>query len=123
MNLHADVWRVQNNILITPDGQACLGDFAIAAAFEQFSSGYLQPETLRYMAPERFSYGGSPFLVEHPSKESDVYSLAMTSFSVCALLEIILLLEITLLFRSDPHGGIAVPWKKRAGDDHRYSYR
>ena len=123
VNVRADVWCVQNNILITPDGQACLGDFAIAASFEKFSAAYLQPETLRYMAPERFLSGGSPCLVDRPSKESDVYSLAMASFSVCALLESILLLDTNLLLQSGPHGGIAVSWKKCGGDYQRYSYR
>ena len=39
-------------------------------------------ETLRYMAPERVSLESGPIVVG-PSKESDVYSLSMTSFSVC----------------------------------------
>jgi len=43
---------------------------------------YYQPEALQYVAPERFSYESSVFLVAGPSKESDVYSFAMASFSV-----------------------------------------
>ena len=35
------------------------------------------------MAPERTTVGGDGFLVDNPSKESDIYSVAMTSFSVC----------------------------------------
>ena len=58
----------------------CLGDFAIAGMFTArwFTFEDYQPETLRYMAPERVSP------LADPTKESDVYSLAMTSFSVCA---------------------------------------
>jgi len=79
MNPHADARRVQNNILITRDGQACLGDFAIAGTFTWISYEFYQQETLRYMAPECIPDG-----VKHPSRGSDVYSLAMASFSVCA---------------------------------------
>ena len=38
-------------------------------------------ETLRYMAPERF-LGHLGQIIEGPSKGSDVYSIAMTSFEV-----------------------------------------
>jgi len=70
---------------MTQDGQACLGDFAIAGMFtvRGYSFEDHQPETLRYIAPERISDDiSSP--VAGPTRESDVYSLAMTSFSVCA---------------------------------------
>jgi len=83
MNPHADAQCVQNNILITQDGQACLGDFAIAGGFAEYWCEHHQPETLRYMAPERISVRYDTFLVKAPSKSSDVYSLAMTVFSVC----------------------------------------
>jgi len=53
------------------------------AAFTGYKSLYVQPATLRYMAPERFLGGASFPLIHCSSKESDVYSLAMTSFSVC----------------------------------------
>jgi len=46
---------------------------------------YHQPETLRYMASGRFSGQARYPPVGGSSKESDVYSLAMTSFSVCTL--------------------------------------
>jgi len=70
---------------VTQDGQACLGDFAIAGMFTAnvFSFKHYQPETLRYIAPER-TFDGFSSLMLGPTKESDVYSLAMTSFSVCA---------------------------------------
>jgi len=44
-----------------------------------------QQETLRYMAPECITVRGVNFSLGGLSKESDVYSLAMTSFSVCPL--------------------------------------
>ena len=81
VNPRSDARRVQDNILITQDGQACLGDFAIAAAFDRYSCGYHQQETLRCMAPERIKGSKRPVLFP-PSKESDVYSFTMASFSV-----------------------------------------
>jgi len=80
----ADARCPQNNILITQDGQACLGDFGIAGAFGDLWYDNLKLGTIRYMAPEQFL--GEYILSEpirSPSKESDVYSLAMTSFAVC----------------------------------------
>jgi len=82
VNPHADAWSVQNNILIARDGQACLGDFAIAGAY-QYPLQFHQPETLRYMAPERVVEHTFGSFIVGPSKGSDVYSFAMTSFSVC----------------------------------------
>ena len=75
---------VQNNILITRDGQACLGDFAIEGVFNDWPYWYDHLETLRYMAPERFAVKGYGISVTSSTKESDVHSLAMTSFSVRA---------------------------------------
>ena len=73
----------QNNVLITRDGQACLGDFGIAGAFRVLYVSACDLETLRYMAPERHPAGAPTHLeMTGPSKESDVYSLALTSFSV-----------------------------------------
>jgi len=66
--------------LITQDGQACLGDFGVTATFAYLFEFY-QPETLRYTAPERITYNRGPLVGDH-SEESDVYSVAMTSFSV-----------------------------------------
>jgi serine/threonine protein kinase len=70
---------IQSNILITQDGQACLGDFGITGVFLSSVSWY-KLESLQYMAPERFS---SWDRINSSSKESDVYSLAVTSFKVC----------------------------------------
>ena len=80
---------------------------------------YHQPESLRYMAPERM-LGYIP-VVGDPSKEGDVYSLAMTSFLVCASFGTIILLEIIVPLQSDSNGGIALSWKYSGGHDHRYS--
>ena len=113
--MDADAQCVQNNILITQDGQACLGDFGIAGSFTQYTSHLYRRETLRYMAPERTPANTIGFLVDGPSKESDVYSLAMTSFSVCASLETNLLLDTTVSLRPGPHRGIALPRKESQG--------
>jgi len=67
--------------LITQDGQACLGDFAITATFARLYTFY-QQETLRYTAPERIAYSLVAVVPDEHSKEGDVYSVAMTSFSV-----------------------------------------
>jgi len=83
VNPHTDARRVQDNILITRDSQACLGDFGITGTFKVYPHDYLQQGTLRYMAPEHFSDQGYHFVVERSSRETDVYSVAMASFSVC----------------------------------------
>jgi serine/threonine protein kinase len=88
MNLHANAWHVQNNILITQDGQSCLADFGFAATFSLKLRSY-KLETLRFAAPECFSRDlprnfhpfNSSYLCD-PSKEGDIYSVAMTSFKV-----------------------------------------
>jgi serine/threonine protein kinase len=47
-----------------------------------FMFGDYRFSTLHYMAPERIE--NSPLIeIDRPSKMSDVYSLAMTSFRVC----------------------------------------
>jgi hypothetical protein len=45
-------------------------------------SGDYNPSNLRYVAPECLEEE-PPITIKRPSKESDVYSLAMTSFKVC----------------------------------------
>jgi serine/threonine protein kinase len=83
----ADTRYVQGNILVTQNGRACLGDFGIASVFGRLVCRNHKLETLRYMALECFS-GTSPGdvaplpIADGPSKQSDVYSLAMTSFEV-----------------------------------------
>jgi hypothetical protein len=51
--------------------------------FRGLSLDWYKLETVRYMAPERFSANFPPE-IDDPSKESDAYSLAMTSFEVCS---------------------------------------
>ncbi|KAF9641934.1 kinase-like protein [Thelephora ganbajun] len=75
------------NILITQDGRACLGDFGILSGFSDLSFIRFKLGTARYMALEQVSLFNSS-----PSKKSDVYSLAMTSF--------------TVLTRVLPYGGV-----------------
>jgi len=48
-------------------------------------SQYYQRETFRYVAPERIEDNLDFYWIANPSKGSDVYSFAMTSFSVCTL--------------------------------------
>ena len=79
MTSHINVLHVQGNILITQDGQACLGDFGIIGAFKDLTYHDYKLETIRYMAPERLSRVPT---INSPSKQSDVYSLATTSFEV-----------------------------------------
>jgi len=61
--------------------------------FTEYTYMFHQEETLRYMAPECITVDRVIFRPGGPSKESDVYSLAMTSFSVCPLLETVPLLD------------------------------
>jgi serine/threonine protein kinase len=84
---HVDAWYVKGNILVTRNGQACLADFGIAGAFKGVEDHNHKLGTLRHMAPERFSgdVSGDTVslpLINGPTKEGDVYSLAMTSFEV-----------------------------------------
>ena len=81
-SLAVNASHFQGNILITPDGNACLGDFGIRSAFATLWWYSFRPKlgTARYMAPEQFDHNSS---VRFASKESDIYSLAMTSFTVC----------------------------------------
>ncbi|KAF9649115.1 kinase-like protein [Thelephora ganbajun] len=65
------------NILITQDGRACLGDFGISGGFSDLSFTRFKLGTARYMA-----LGQVSLLNSSPSKQGDVYSLAMTSFTV-----------------------------------------
>jgi len=52
-----------------------------------------EQEILRYVAPECITIRDDQLRLGGRSKECDVYSLAMTSFSVCPLLETIILLD------------------------------
>ena len=74
----------QANILIKPDGHACLADFSLltmAPDKSTFISSYVQGGTIQWMspeliAPENFKSNG------HPTKASDCYALGMVIFEV-----------------------------------------
>ena len=75
--------NTQNNILITRDGQACLGEFGITGAFPSFSYDWrYEQTTFQYMAPECLHFGVGRKEPNRYSNKSDVYSLAVTSFFV-----------------------------------------
>ena len=78
-----DPCHSQGNILIDEGGIARLGDFGITGIItdptvvEPGSTTTSKPGLVRYMAPELLL---DP--MNRPSKESDVYSLAMAAFEV-----------------------------------------
>lgn len=85
----ADIPSLQGNILITEGGTACIGDFGITgiitdpAVVEPASTTTSKRGVVHYMAPELLN--PSQFLLtnSNPSKETDVYSLAMSAYEVC----------------------------------------
>jgi len=79
VDLDANTSYVQDNILITRDGNACLGDFGVTNELANLYHRKFKLRTARYMAPERFDDDDD---VDLASKESDIYSLAMSSFTV-----------------------------------------
>jgi hypothetical protein len=64
------------------------------------------------MAPERLPPEDPPEdhlpVIDGPSTESDVYSLAMTSFEVCPSTVSYRTIDPIAPFRSGPHGGAAI---------------
>ena len=74
--------------MITEDGDARLGDFGITAIItdptvvERDSMTTSKPGVTRYMAPELLNPQQFGFKHSNPSKESDVYSFAMTAYEV-----------------------------------------
>ena len=78
----------QGNILITEEGNARLGDFGITGVItdptvvEPGSTTTSKPGVVRYMAPELLNPSQFGLTNSNPSKESDVYSLAMTAYEV-----------------------------------------
>lgn len=75
--------KPQRNVLITRDGQACLGEYGVIGAFPVLYASACDLETLRFMAPERHPQDAlAEREIGGPSIESDIYSLAMISFFV-----------------------------------------
>ena len=78
----------QENILITEEGDARIGDFGITAIIsdpdvvERTNLATSSPGVIRYMAPELLNPKQFGLKRSNPSKETDVYSFAMTSYKV-----------------------------------------
>ncbi|KAF9647766.1 kinase-like protein, partial [Thelephora ganbajun] len=82
--VHSDI--NPGNILISEGGIARLGDFGITGVItdptvvEPGSTTTSKPGIVRYMAPELLNPPQFHLSNSNPSKESDVYSLAMTAY-------------------------------------------
>ena len=84
---------VQENILINEEGKACLGDFGITAAITEPTAAQQsntnmstsKPGVVRYMAPELLNPPQFGLARSNYSKETDVFSFAMTTYQVLAL--------------------------------------
>lgn len=76
------------NILVDGGGNACLGDVGITgiitdpAVVEPGSTTTSKPGVVRYMSPELLNPTQFNLQNSNPTKESDVYSLAMTAYEV-----------------------------------------
>ena len=73
--------------MIDEKGVARLGDFGITGVITDptvFEPGYTtsKPGVVRYMAPELLNPAQFHLQNSNPTKESDVYSLAMTAYEV-----------------------------------------
>jgi len=84
-----DPRRIQGNILITEEGNARLGDYGITGVItdptvvEPGSTTTSKAGTVvRYMAPELLNPSQFSLTNSNPSKESDVFSFAMTTYEV-----------------------------------------
>ena len=79
---------VQGNILIADGGTIHLGDFGVTGVIA--NPTVMEPDSkimskrgvVRYMAPELLNPLQFSFLNSNPSKESDVYLLAMTAYEM-----------------------------------------
>ena len=89
--------------MITDDGIARLGDFGITGivtdptVVEPGSTTTTKPGVVRYMAPELLNPSQFGLANSNPSKESDVYSLAMTAYEVCPFVPRVVFTCITAL--------------------------
>jgi len=81
---------------------------------------YHKWETLQYVTPERV-WRDAGYSVRRPSTEDDVYSLAMTSFTVCTSFGNHPIPYTITLLQSGPHGGIFVLRNYCKGHEGPYS--
>ena len=85
---YTDPRHLQGNILITEEGNARLGDFGIIGiitdptVMELGGTTTSKPGVCRYMAPELLNPSQFHLSNSNPSKESDIYSFAITAFEV-----------------------------------------
>jgi serine/threonine protein kinase len=78
--------------MITDEGTACIGNFGIAGTItdtDASGDGWnsvptSKPSVVRYMAPELLDPSTAQVTRRNPLNESDIYSLAMTSYQVCS---------------------------------------
>lgn len=80
---------LQDNILITRKGRACLADFGLASAFDTDEHFHTAPSqivmggTYHYMAPEIINAGGDNEAKRKVNKRaSDMYALGGTIYAV-----------------------------------------
>ena len=85
LEARTNVRFVQGNILISDGGVACLGDFGITGVTGDLEitephTPVFDPGFSRYTAPELLNPSQFSLANSNPSKESDIYSLAMTTY-------------------------------------------
>ena len=89
--------------MVTQEGNTCLGDFGITGIItdptvvEPGSTTTSKPGVVRYMAPELLNPSQFALANSNPSKESDIYSLAMTAYEVCSFASDVVFTGITTL--------------------------
>ena len=85
----ADVHSVQRNLLIDEEDTVRVGDFGIKGVITDptvvepgTATTSSEPGVVRYMAPELINPSQFNLMKGNPTKESDVYSLAITTYEV-----------------------------------------
>ena len=123
-----DPWPAQGNILITNDGTACLGDFGITGivnnctAAERGSAAASKSGVTRYMAPEVLNPPQFGLTQSSPSRESDVYSFAMTAYEVFDSYFVACVVDKPPSVLKGPLRRLAL-WFNPGGDCHRPQHR
>lgn len=80
---------LQDNILITSKGNACLADFGLVSTFDTADHPHTPPSqvdfggTWNYMAPEMFSAKGREERQQVNKRACDMYALGCTIYAVC----------------------------------------